>query len=62
MDNILPPTGYIRLPIVLKIIPVSRSTWWAGIKSGRYPSGVKLGPRTTAWSVDVIRELVKSIQ
>jgi prophage regulatory protein len=62
MDDILPSTGYIRLPTVLKIIPVSRSTWWAGIKSGRYPAGVKLGPRTTAWSVEAIRELVKSVR
>ena len=30
-------------------IPVSRSTWWAGVKSGRFPTPVKLGPQITAW-------------
>ncbi|MBC7981227.1 MAG: AlpA family phage regulatory protein [Armatimonadetes bacterium] len=34
--------GYLRLPHVLKIIPVSQSTWYRGIRSGRYPQPVKL--------------------
>jgi len=54
----LPPEGYARLPQVLAAIPVSRSTWWAGVKSGRYPKPVKLGPRTTAWRVSDIRALI----
>lgn len=29
------------------MFPVSRSTWWAGIRAGRFPKGVKLGPRIT---------------
>jgi predicted DNA-binding transcriptional regulator AlpA len=37
---------------------VSKSSWWAGCKSGRYPSAVKLGPRTTAWRVSEIRALI----
>lgn len=32
----LPDEGYVRLPQVLAVIPVSKSTWWAGCKSGRY--------------------------
>lgn len=60
MDNkTLPETGFIRLPLVLKVFPVSKSTWWAGIKSGRFPKGIKLGPRTTAWSVEDIRGLIE---
>ena len=35
----------LLLPQVLALIPVSRSAWWAGCKSGRYPKPVKLGPR-----------------
>lgn len=30
-------------------IPVSKSSWWAGVKSGRFPKPIKLGPRTTVW-------------
>lgn len=29
--------------------PVSKSTWWAGVKTGRFPKPIKLGPRTTVW-------------
>lgn len=57
----LPETGYIRLPEVLAVYPVSKSTWWAGIKAGRFPSGVKLSERTTAWRVEDIRRLIGSV-
>jgi predicted DNA-binding transcriptional regulator AlpA len=56
----LPETGFLRLPQVLQFIPVSRSTWWAGIQTGRFPKGCKLGPRTTALRVEDIRVLMKS--
>jgi predicted DNA-binding transcriptional regulator AlpA len=59
--NGLPATGFVRLPHILAPlgpIPVSKSTWWAGIKDGRYPQPVKLGPRITAWRVEDIRALI----
>jgi len=55
----LPATGYVRLPVVLAVFPVSKSTWWAGVKSGRYPAGRKLSARVTAWHVDAIRALIE---
>jgi len=57
----LPPAGFVRLPGILAPngpVPVSKSTWWAGIKDGRYPKPVKLGPRITAWRVEDIRALI----
>ena len=54
----LPPTGFIRLPQVLAVIPVGRATWWAGVRSGRFPKPVKLTPGVTAWAVEDIRELI----
>jgi predicted DNA-binding transcriptional regulator AlpA len=39
----------LRLPEVLAIFPISKSAWWAGCKSGRYPRPVKIGARTSAW-------------
>lgn len=57
----LPQTGFLRLPDVLKIIPVGKSTWWAGIQTGRFPKGVKLGPRTTAWRCEDIRQLLNDL-
>lgn len=55
----LPTTGFLRLSQVLHFVPVSKSSWWAGIKAGRYPRPVKLGPRTTAWRAEDIRQLIE---
>lgn len=70
MANALPETGFVRLPQIVgdpkakpptpPIIPVCKSAWWSGVKSGRFPQPVKLGPRTTAWRVEDIRALIKS--
>jgi prophage regulatory protein len=60
MYNILPETGFVRLPEVLKVFPVSKSNWWAGVKDGRYPQPAKLGPKISAWHVDDIRQLIAS--
>ncbi len=61
-NQVLPETGFVRLPEVLKVFPVSKSTWWAGVKERRYPQPVKLGPKITAWRVEDIRELIASKQ
>lgn len=52
---------FIRLPEVLKIIPVSKSTWWAGVREGRFPKPVKLSERTTAWRENDILALCKRL-
>ena len=53
--------GFLRLPQVLKIIPVSKSSWWSGISKGIYPKGVKLSQRTTAWRVEDIQKLIAQV-
>lgn len=55
----IPDTGFLRLAQVLTFYPVKRSTWYAGIKSGRYPRAHKLGPRASAWRAEDIRELIE---
>ena len=57
----LPKTGFIRLEDIIKIIPIGKSTWGARVKKGEYPQPIKLGPRTTAWKVEDIRELINNI-
>jgi prophage regulatory protein len=70
MMNRLPETGYLRLPQIIgdpkadpplpPLIPVGKSTWWAGVKSGRYPTPVRtLGLRITAWRAEDIRALIE---
>lgn len=54
----LPDTGFLRLPQVLMLVPVSKSSWWAGVREGRYPAAVKIGERCTAWRAEDIRDLI----
>lgn len=73
----LPDTGFLRLVQILgdkasrkktiteshpALIPVCASTWWKGVKSGRYPQPVKLSPGVTVWRVEDIRALIGSSQ
>jgi prophage regulatory protein len=55
----LPETGFLRLPSILKIYPIGRSTWWQGVKDGKFPKPIKLGKRTTAWRVEDIKALIE---
>lgn len=55
-----PQTGLVRLKDIIAPygpIPVSKSTWWAGVKDGRFPKPIKLGARVTAWRAEDIRAL-----
>jgi prophage regulatory protein len=52
---------FLRLREVLAVFPVSKSTWWMGVKTGRYPAAVKLSTRTTAWRRCDIEQLVEAI-
>ena len=61
MNTSIPTTGFLRLPQVLNIVPISKSAWWDGCKTGRFPKPVKLGPRTTAWKAEDIAALVKQL-
>lgn len=56
-----PAVSLYRLKQVLARIPVSRSAWFAGIHTGRYPRSYSLGPRTTVWRSDDIDKVVASI-
>ncbi len=65
--NPLPETGLLRIAQICgdpkngipPIIPVCETSWWNGVKAGKYPAPVKLGPRTTAWRAEDIRRLVE---
>jgi prophage regulatory protein len=68
----LPAAGFLRLyqiigsrktnPPTPPIIPVGRTTWFEGVKQGRYPAPVKgLGKRITVWRVQDIVDLIATI-
>ena len=68
MVSYLPETRYLRVrqiigdlkadPPVPPLIPVSRSTWWAGVAAGRFPKPLKLSPGVTVWRAEDIRALI----
>ena len=60
MQNIR-DSALLRLPQVLELIPISRSAWFAGCKSGRYPKPIKLGSRTSVWKTRDIQDLLSRI-
>ena len=66
----LPETGFLHLkqiigdshasPAVPALIPIKKSCWWDGVKTGRFPKPVKLGPRVTVWRIEDIRKLIET--
>lgn len=48
----------VRLDEALKIIPVSKSTWYRGIKTGIYPAPVKLSHRAAAWKMSELQACI----
>lgn len=65
----LPETGYLRLWQIIgdrkknitPLIPVSKTMWYEGIKTGKYPAPKALGPRTSGWRVEEIRALIQEM-
>lgn len=48
-------------PPIEAIIPISKSSWWEGVKTGRYPEAIKLGANTTVWREDDVRRLINNL-
>jgi len=61
MDTSKIPARLLRLPQVLSRFPVSRATWYQGIKAGRFPAPLHLGPRTAAWLETDIDALIQRV-
>ncbi len=60
MISEFPKTGFVRINQIIAPngpIPVSKSTWWAGVKDGRFPASLKLGRGVTVWRAEDIRAL-----
>jgi predicted DNA-binding transcriptional regulator AlpA len=53
--------GFYRLPKVLEILPFSKSAWYAGVRSGKYPKPVRLSERTVCWRKNDITKLAEDL-
>jgi predicted DNA-binding transcriptional regulator AlpA len=56
----LPAEGYVRLPSVLAVLGISRTSFHNGIKAKIYPAGKLLTPRCRVWEVSTIRSLINN--
>lgn len=54
----LPQEGFVRLPVVLRILGIGRTAFYSGIARGDYPKPLRLGPRVSVWRVEDIRKLI----
>ena len=65
VEKSMPPERQNRLVRLSEIlapggpVPISKSQWWEGVRKGRYPQPVKLGPRITAWRASDIERLIE---
>jgi predicted DNA-binding transcriptional regulator AlpA len=48
-----------RTVAVVGLLPISASTWWAGVRAGKFPAPVKLGPRISVWRRGEIEALLE---
>ena len=46
--------------IIPGLIPISKTSWWNGVKAGIFPQGLKLGPRTRVWRESEIMKLIQN--
>ena len=49
-------------PAITGLIPWSKSKIWEAVRNGEFPAPVKLSQRTTAWSVESIREFLERMK
>lgn len=57
--------GFMRLTAIIAPhgpIPISKSSWWSGIRDGRYPKPVRIGPRISVWRTQDIVDLISKIE
>ncbi|HEX7689706.1 MAG TPA: AlpA family phage regulatory protein [Burkholderiaceae bacterium] len=57
----LPSEGFIDEEVFCALLTVKRSTFWQGIKDGRYPKPVKVSARKNGWPVAKVRALFASL-
>ena len=55
---VLPETGFLRLADVLRFVPVCRTAWYNGVRSGEFSQPVALGKRARGYRAQDIRDLI----
>lgn len=49
-------------PPLAPIVPVSKSTWWRGVREGRFPKPQKLSAKVTVWRGADLLALIEELE
>lgn len=55
----LPDSSMLNIKEVLAVVRISRSSWYAGIKDGKYPAPVHIGPASPRWKLGDVRKVTE---
>ncbi|WP_445425212.1 helix-turn-helix transcriptional regulator [Alishewanella sp. HL-SH06] len=50
----------IRLPEVLKMVPVGKTTWYSMVNRNEAPAPISLGARAVAWDREEIESWIRA--
>jgi prophage regulatory protein len=57
-NNQNPPITLMRIPQILKVIPVSKSKFWLMVQKGEFPKPVKIG-RSSFWTIEQVDAFIR---
>jgi len=57
-NNQIPPITLIRIPQILKVMPVSKSKFWLMVQKGEFPKPIKIG-RSSFWTIEQVQAYLR---
>ncbi len=57
-QNLVPPITLMRIPQILKVMPVSKSKFWLMVQKGEFPKPIKIG-RSSFWTIEQVQSFIK---
>jgi prophage regulatory protein len=53
-----PPITLMRIPQILKVMPVSKSKFWLMVQKGEFPKPIKIG-RSSFWTIEQVQAFIR---
>ncbi len=57
-NNQIPPITLMRIPQILKVMPVSKSKFWLMVQKGEFPKPIKIG-RSSFWTIEQVQAFIR---
>ncbi|MBT8545223.1 AlpA family phage regulatory protein [Polynucleobacter paneuropaeus] len=58
MNSQTPPITLMRIPQILKVMPVSKSKFWLMVQKGEFPKPIKIG-RSSFWTIEQVQAYLR---